>query len=169
MLGKVGLLGHVVTHLSERSPEGDTVSVPVSATSLSQDRVRCILDARMSELLMSAGQMQSLCLARALLQDNKTVVLDEVTSAIDVVTEERVRSVLTAELRGKAVIMEAHREGKMGVCDIVVELHEAPFCYALNDCFWQYQNEWVRGFINPTLPRLNIRPRSHSPDTYYQR
>jgi len=122
-LEKVELLSHVVTHLSEPNPDqGTETDADISATSLPPEQVRRILEAKISDLPMSAGQMQLLCLARALLQDNKMVLLDEVTSAIDVATEERVRSVLVKELRGKTVIMVAHREGMMGLCDVVVEM-----------------------------------------------
>jgi ABC-type multidrug transport system fused ATPase/permease subunit len=59
-----------------------------------------------------------------LLQDTKIVVLDEVTSAMDSETEGRVRRVLRERLKGRTVLMVAHREAMWGMCDVVVEVQE---------------------------------------------
>ncbi|KAK0752950.1 P-loop containing nucleoside triphosphate hydrolase protein, partial [Schizothecium vesticola] len=97
VLELVGLLQHATIHLCKKS-DGKK-----------EDAIKSILDATISALPLSAGQQQLFCLARALLQDKKIVNLDEVTSAIDIATEERLYIVLRNGLKGKTVLMVAHR------------------------------------------------------------
>lgn len=118
-LDKVGLLGHVISQLMT-SEGGNTVVS--GAQGMSMVKAARILDAKMSLLPLSAGQQQLFCLARALLQHNRIVILDEVTSAIDTTTEEILRRVLQDELKGKTVVMIAHRATMLGICDVIVEL-----------------------------------------------
>lgn len=56
---------------------------------------------------MSGGQKQRLALARALLSDSKVLVLDESTSSLDKITEEKVISNLLS-LKDKTIIFIAH-------------------------------------------------------------
>jgi ABC-type multidrug transport system fused ATPase/permease subunit len=61
---------------------------------------------------LSRGQAQRLGLAQALVsmsEDRKVLVLDEFTSALDAVTESRVLENLRPKLRGRTVIIIAHR------------------------------------------------------------
>ena len=109
-LESVGLLQHAIIHLCKKS-DGKK-----------EDAIKSILDATISALPLSAGQQQLFCLARALLQDKKIVILDEVTSAMDVATEERLCMVLRNGLKGKTVLMVAHRPKMLGICDFVVEI-----------------------------------------------
>lgn len=89
---------------------------------MTSGQVATMLNAKMSSLPLSAGQQQLFCLAKAILQDNRIVILDEVTSDIDAATEERIRVVLKEELRSRTVLMVAHRPSMLRVCDAVVEL-----------------------------------------------
>jgi ATP-binding cassette, subfamily B, bacterial len=76
---------------------------------------------------LSGGQRQRLAIARALAGEPDVVVLDEPTSALDRESEEIVRSTLQA-LRGRVtVILIAHRESTLTVCDriITVDRHRA--------------------------------------------
>jgi ABC-type bacteriocin/lantibiotic exporter with double-glycine peptidase domain len=58
---------------------------------------------------LSGGQQQRLALARAVLQDAPVYLLDEVTSNLDVQTEERVLDNLFAELSDRTVVFVTHR------------------------------------------------------------
>lgn len=59
--------------------------------------------------LLSGGERQRLALARISLSNARIVLLDEATSALDNTTEEAVVQSLTQILRGKTVLMIAHR------------------------------------------------------------
>ena len=82
------------------------------------------LDADLSELGCSHGQLQLFCLARALLGLGKVVFLDEAMSSVDVETEEEVRQMLTHELEGRTVVEVAHRVRNAAGSDLVIVMGE---------------------------------------------
>ncbi|KAJ6527114.1 P-loop containing nucleoside triphosphate hydrolase protein [Mycena capillaripes] len=57
----------------------------------------------------SKGQRQLLCLARALLRKKKIMVLDESTSSMDHITDEKIRHVVDTQMQGLTVLAVAHR------------------------------------------------------------
>ncbi|CAK7198432.1 hypothetical protein SEUCBS139899_001093 [Sporothrix eucalyptigena] len=108
-LEAVGLLEHVVSKLGDK------------------DDTATMLDRKMSDLPLSAGQQQQFGLASALLQHNRVVILDECTSAMDAATEARIKSLLRGPhqhrgFTGKTVLMVAHRTSMLDICDMVVEM-----------------------------------------------
>lgn len=58
---------------------------------------------------LSAGQKQRVALARAFLRSPEILVLDEATSSLDVLTEERVRSSVRELMRGRTTLVITHR------------------------------------------------------------
>ncbi|KAJ7747845.1 P-loop containing nucleoside triphosphate hydrolase protein [Mycena metata] len=57
----------------------------------------------------SKGQRQLLCLARALLRRRKIIVLDESTSSMDHITDEKIRHVVDTQMKDLTVLAIAHR------------------------------------------------------------
>ncbi|OQD99550.1 hypothetical protein PENSOL_c006G04539 [Penicillium solitum] len=57
----------------------------------------------------SPGQKQLFCLARALLRKGKIVVMDEVSSSIDLATDKVIQEVIRQEFEGATIISIAHR------------------------------------------------------------
>ena len=66
------------------------------------------------------GQKQLICLARALLKGSNILVLDEATSNVDNLTDERIQQVIKNKFMGKTVITVAHRLTTIADYDKVV-------------------------------------------------
>lgn len=68
---------------------------------------------------LSGGQNQRLAIARALLSDAPILLLDEVTAALDLETEQRVLSNIARAYRGRTCIVATHRQSVLPLCDQV--------------------------------------------------
>jgi ATP-binding cassette subfamily C protein len=72
--------------------------------------------------LISGGERQRLCLARAVLRRPFLFVLDEATSAIDVPAERKIiKSILELKPR-PTIVMIAHRDQSLASCDRMIRL-----------------------------------------------
>lgn len=58
---------------------------------------------------VSQGQKQLLTIARALLADNRLMILDEATSSVDTRTEERIQKAMDRLMEGRTSFVIAHR------------------------------------------------------------
>ena len=71
---------------------------------------------------LSGGQRQLVCFARALLADPRILILDEATSAIDALTEQRLQTALARLLEGRTSFVVAHRLSTIRHADLVLVL-----------------------------------------------
>lgn len=71
---------------------------------------------------ISEGQAQRIAIARALLRDAPVLILDECTSALDPLTEERVLKNIRKRLNGRACLLITHRQTAVRYCDKVYKL-----------------------------------------------
>ena len=75
-------------------------------------------------VLFSGGEMQKLCIARALAQKNKVLIVDEPSSHIDPIAENEIFSLLDKIKEDKIVIFVTHNIKKAAKADNIVWLEE---------------------------------------------
>ena len=73
---------------------------------------------------LSGGERQRISIARALLKDAPIVLLDEATASLDVENETKVQGALSRLLRGKTVLVIAHRMRTVQAADHIVLLKD---------------------------------------------
>lgn len=73
---------------------------------------------------VSGGQKQRLCIARAILKEPKVLILDDSTSAVDTVTEARLKEALNKELPGMTKIIVAQRISSIMDADQIIILDD---------------------------------------------
>lgn len=71
---------------------------------------------------LSLGQRQIICFSRAMLANPKILILDEATSSVDAITEERLQNALAKLLSGRTSFVVAHRLSTIRKADMVLVL-----------------------------------------------
>ena len=69
---------------------------------------------------VSQGQKQLLTIARAILADNKVLILDEATSSVDTRTEQRIQKAMNNLMRGRTSFVIAHRLSTIRDADLIL-------------------------------------------------
>lgn len=73
-------------------------------------------------LELSQGERQLLTIARAVLTDAPILILDEATSSVDTVTEQRIRDAMLAITEGRTSFLIAHRLSTIKDSDLIILL-----------------------------------------------
>lgn len=73
---------------------------------------------------VSQGQRQLICFARAMIAEPSILILDEATSAIDAITEDRLQRALLILLEGRTSFLIAHRLSTIRQADLVLVMRE---------------------------------------------
>ena len=69
---------------------------------------------------VSAGQKQLLTIARAILADNRVLILDEATSSVDTRTEEQIQAAMDTLMEGRTSFIIAHRLSTIRNADLIL-------------------------------------------------
>ena len=70
----------------------------------------------------SGGQRQRLCIARALLKRGEILILDDATSALDLLTDQRVRETIKTSYQDMTLVMVSQRVSTISSCEQIVVL-----------------------------------------------
>ena len=73
---------------------------------------------------ISQGQKQLLTIARAILADNRILILDEATSSVDTRTEELIQSAMDNLMKGRTSFVIAHRLSTSKNADIILVMKD---------------------------------------------
>ena len=73
---------------------------------------------------VSQGQKQLLTIARAILADNKIMILDEATSSVDTRTETRIQQAMNTLMEGRTSFVIAHRLSTIKDADVILVMKE---------------------------------------------
>ena len=74
--------------------------------------------------LLSTGEKQLLSFARAILADPRLLVLDEATSSIDTLTEQKIQKAIQTVIKGRTSFMIAHRLSTVVDCDVILVVRD---------------------------------------------
>ena len=69
---------------------------------------------------LSSGQKQLLTIARAMLSDPKILILDEATSNVDTMTEQRIQKAFLKMMEGRTSFIIAHRLSTIREADLIL-------------------------------------------------
>jgi len=108
---------------------------------------------------LSGGQRQRIAIARVILKDAPILILDEATSSLDSITEKAIQDTLDEAMRGKTVIVVAHRLSTISHLDRILVFdqgrvvedgsHEALL--ALGGAYHRLWSKQAGGFLPENL------------------
>lgn len=73
---------------------------------------------------VSQGQRQLLTIARAILADNRILILDEATSSVDTRTEQRIQKAMNNLMKGRTSFVIAHRLSTIKDADLILVMKD---------------------------------------------
>jgi ATP-binding cassette subfamily B protein len=73
---------------------------------------------------VSQGQKQLLTIARAILADNRVLILDEATSSVDTRTEELIQKAMNNLMKGRTSFVIAHRLSTIRDADVILVMKD---------------------------------------------
>lgn len=97
---------------------------------------------------ISQGQKQLLTIARAILADNKILILDEATSSVDTRTEIRIQKAMDNLMRGRTSFVIAHRLSTIRDADLILVMKDGDIIEQGNHDELMAQKGFYEGLYN---------------------
>ena len=82
------------------------------------------LDTEISDESLSQGEKQLLCITRVMLSKPRMLILDEATSAVDVMTEVKINKAFDLLMDGKTSFVVAHRLSTIKHADLILVMKD---------------------------------------------
>lgn len=106
--------------------------------------------------MLSAGEKQLICLARAILAEPKIMILDEATASVDTLTEQKIQSAVDTVIKGRTSFVIAHRLSTVRGADVILvvdggRIVEKGNHSELMAAGGYYHNLWMRQFEEDTV------------------
>jgi ATP-binding cassette subfamily B protein len=108
---------------------------------------------------LSGGQRQRIAIARVILKDAPILILDEATSSLDSITERAIQETLDQVMKGKTVIVVAHRLSTISHLDRILVfdagriVEDGPHAELLarRGAYWALWSMQADGFLPESL------------------
>lgn len=103
---------------------------------------------------ISQGQKQLLTIARAILADNKIMILDEATSSVDTRTEERIQKAMDNLMKGRTSFVIAHRLSTIRDADLILVMKDGDIIEQGTHEFLLAQNSFYAKLYNSQFEKM---------------
>ena len=103
---------------------------------------------------LSQGQKQLLTIARAILADNKIMILDEATSSVDTRTEERIQKAMDNLMKGRTSFVIAHRLSTIRDADLILVMKDGDIIEQGTHEFLLAQNGFYAKLYNSQFEKM---------------
>lgn len=108
---------------------------------------------------LSGGERQRLAMARILMRNPQMLILDEATASLDSISEQAIMNTIFTHIKGRTVIMVAHRLSTIKNCDIIYVFNQGKLVEQGNHLellakegfykrLWSAQNEKSHGITS---------------------
>ena len=110
---------------------------------------------------LSTGEKQLISFARAILAKPKIIVLDEATSSVDTITEQKIQSAIETVIKGRTSLVIAHRLSTVKNADVILVVKDGKIIergthrellgakgYYFNLYTRQYEDEKTKGIFD---------------------
>lgn len=106
--------------------------------------------------MLSAGEKQLICLARAILADPKIMILDEATASVDTLTEQKIQRAIDTVIKGRTSFVIAHRLSTVRGADVILVVDSGRIVEQgshkdLLAAGGHYHDLWMRQFEEDTV------------------
>lgn len=96
---------------------------------------------------LSGGQRQMIAMVRAICQQSSIVLFDEATANLDLRTEQQLQQSLQQLLRGRTVLMVAHRLSTMQMADRIIVLEQGRIAEQGTPAELLQKSSWYRQLV----------------------